>query len=275
MLLRYGMRLNGVMLGTSDLISLCDLRRRSYLTSPPPPRRFTTPPPDRVPTASSGSTHTDTSSLWTSWDANLENHNATDTNTAEASSLSDPWTVDAHDIQDSMDARAEKVVDNGESSMKASKYIVNLTIGPLPWLMSKEFAPQLLTYHALLKVSLKFNGGGGKLHRRFVSTACPDPFCGANGPAPEGFVAVFCTSGNKGASLEHYHIPASDLCPAPPRRKNQMCMILDGECRGQIRTVSKCNVKLSTAELVVEEDDVPGITLRFDQICLVERFVMS
>ncbi|KAG2740041.1 hypothetical protein P692DRAFT_20754092 [Suillus brevipes Sb2] len=260
------------MLGTSNLISLCDLRRRSYLTSPP--RRFTTPPPDRVPTASPGSTRRDLSSSWTSWDANPEDHNTTDINTAEASSLSDPWTVDAQDIQDSIDARAEKVQDNGGSSMKASKYIVNLTIGPLPWLMSKEFASQLLTYHALLKVSLKFNGGGGKLHRRFVSTACPDPFCGVNGPAPEGSIAVFCASGNKGATLQHYHIPVSDLCPAPPRRKNQMCLILDGECRGQIRIVSKCNVKLGTAELVVEEGG-PGITLHFDQICLVERFVMS
>lgn len=137
--------------------------------------------------------------------------------------------------------------------------------------MSKEFASQLLTYHALLKVSLKFNGGGGKLHRRFVSTACPDPFCGANGPAPEGSVAVFCASSNKGATLQHYHIPAGDLCPAPPRRKNQLCLILDGAFRGQIRIVSKCNVKLNTAELVFSKDsDAPGITLHFDQICLVE-----
>jgi hypothetical protein len=270
-----------VMLGTSDLISLCDLRRRSYLTSPP--RRCITPPPDRVPSASSISARTDSSVLWTSWGANPEDNNTTDTNTAEGLSLSvapssstfDPWTVDAQDTQDNIDARAEKVQDNGGSLMEASQYVANLTIGPLPWLMSKEFASQLLTYHALLKVSLKFNGGGGKLHRRFVSTACPDPFCGANGPAPEGFVAVFCASSNKGATLQHYHIPAGDLCPAPPRRKNQLCLILDGEFRGQIRTVSKCNVKLSTAELVVGDSDAPSITLRFDQICLVERFMMS
>ncbi|KAG2135055.1 hypothetical protein BD769DRAFT_1665010 [Suillus cothurnatus] len=178
---------------------------------------------------------------------------------APSSSTFDPWTVDAQDTQDNINARAEKVQDNG----------------PLPWLMSKEFASQLLTYHALLKVSLKFNGGGGKLHRRCVSTACPDPFCGVNGPAPEGFVAVFCASSNKGATLQHYHIPAGDLCPAPPRRKNQLCLILDGEFHGQIRTVSKCNVKLSTAELVVGDSDAPSITLRFDQICLVERFMMS
>ncbi|KAG1889783.1 uncharacterized protein F5891DRAFT_1198371 [Suillus fuscotomentosus] len=202
----------------------------------------------------------------TSWDVNSQDINTTDTNTAEgpllsvdpSSSTLDPWTVDAQDIQDSINTRAEKVQDNG----------------PLPWLMSREFALQFLTYHALLKVSLKFNGGGGKLHRRFVSTACPDPFCGANGPAPEGFVAVFCASSNKGAMLQHYHIPTSDLCPAPPRRKNQLCLILDGDFRGQIRTVSKCNVKLSTAELVIEGSDAPSISLRFDQICLVECFMV-
>ncbi|KAG2094639.1 uncharacterized protein F5147DRAFT_657116 [Suillus discolor] len=242
-----------------------EIKRRSYLTSPQ--RRCTTPPPDRVPSASSTSIRTDSNSLWTSWDVNPEDTNTTDTNTVEGPSLSvdpssltlDPWTVDAQDIQDSIDARAEKVQDNG----------------PLPWLMSKEFASQLLTYHALLKVSLRFNGGGGKLHRRFVSTACPDPFCGANGPAPKGFVAVFCASSNKGATLQHYHIPAGDLCPVPPRRKNQLCLILDGDFRGQIRTVSKCNVKLSTAELVIEGSDAPSISLRFDQICLVECFVVS
>jgi hypothetical protein len=198
MLLRYGMRLNGVMLGTSDLISLCDLQRRSYLTSPL--QRCITPPPDQVSSASSISACTDSSVLWTSWGTNPEDNNTTDTNTAEGPSLSiapssstfDPWTVDAQDTQDNINARAEKVQDNGGSLMEASQYVANLTIGPLPWLMSKEFASQLLTYHALLKVLLKFNGGGGKLHRRFVSTACPDPFCGANRPTPEGFVAVFC-----------------------------------------------------------------------------------
>ncbi|KIK35175.1 hypothetical protein CY34DRAFT_17198 [Suillus luteus UH-Slu-Lm8-n1] len=258
------------MLGTSDLISLCDLRRKSYLTSPLPPR-FPTPPPDRVPSESAESTsdsiRADSSSLWTSWSATPEDANtaadpssiidSSSSSVDPASSTLDPWTVDAQDIQDSIDARAEKSEDNGP--------------GPLPWLMSKEFASQLLTYHALLKVSLKFNGGGGKLHRRFVSTACPDPFCGANGPAPEGSVAVFCASSNKGATLQHYHIPAGDLCPAPPRRKNQLCLILDGAFRGQIRIVSKCNVKLNTAELVFSKDsDAPGITLHFDQICLVE-----
>ncbi|KAG1729540.1 hypothetical protein EDD22DRAFT_853119 [Suillus occidentalis] len=212
----------------------------------------------------------DSSSLWTSWSANPQAEDASNTaadpsSTIDSGSSSvdpgsstlDPWTVDAQDIQDSINARAEKSKDNGP--------------GPLPWLMSKEFASQLLTYHALFKVSLKFNGGGGKLHRRFVSTACPDPFCGANGPAPEGSVAVFCALSNKGATLQHYHIPARDLCPAPPCRKNQLCLILDGAFRGQIRIVSKCNVKLNTAELVFSKDsDAPGITLRFDQICLVE-----
>ncbi|KAG1843865.1 hypothetical protein C8R48DRAFT_780521 [Suillus tomentosus] len=141
---RYGMRLNGVILGTSDLMLLSDLRRRSYLTSPP--RRCTTPPPDRVPSASSTSTRTDSSVLWTSWSTNPEDINAVENPSSivgPSSSTFDPWTVNEQDIQDNLDAGAEKVQNNG----------------PLHWLMSKEFASQLLTHHALLKVSLKFNGG--------------------------------------------------------------------------------------------------------------------
>jgi hypothetical protein len=108
-----------------------------------------------------------------------------------------------------------------------STYVI---IGPLPWLMTKEFSSELSAYHALFKVSVWFMNG--KLQKWFVSTACPDPFCGENGPTPEGCVAVFCTSNSAGATLEHYHIPASDLSPAPPRKKNQECLILDGVHRG-------------------------------------------
>ena len=85
--------------------------------------------------------------------------------------------------------------------------------------MNREFSTLFLTYHAIFAVSLRFNHA--KLHKRFVSTACPDPFCGANGPAPEDCVAVFCTSNRAGAALEHYHIPAKDLSPAPPRKKTK------------------------------------------------------
>ncbi|KAG1859681.1 hypothetical protein F4604DRAFT_1684636 [Suillus subluteus] len=115
-----------------------------------------------------------------------------------SASISDPWTVDA---QDSIDAEAKNLPDNGL----------------LPWLMTKEFSSKLLAYHMLLKVSLSFLRG--KLYKRFVSTACPDPFCSESGPAPEGCIAAFCTSNSAGTALEHYHIPASDLSLAPPHKK--------------------------------------------------------
>jgi hypothetical protein len=125
----------------------------------------------------------------------------------------------------------------------------------------------LLLQHAVLKVMVGFMGG--RLHKRFVFMACPDPFCGANGPAPEDCIAVFCTSSNTGAALQHYHIPAKDLSPAPPRRKNQQVLVLEGDSRGHIFTVTKCNVKKNSAEIAISPTS--SITMRFDQICLVEQ----
>jgi hypothetical protein len=133
--------------------------------------------------------------------------------------------------------------------------------------MGKEYSSMLLLHHAVLKVAVGFMGG--RLHKRFVFTACPDPFCGANGPAPEDCVAVFCTSSNAGAALQHYHIPAKDLSPAPPRRKNQQVLVLEGDSRGHIFTVTKCNVKKNSVEVAISPTS--SITLRFDQICLVEQ----
>ncbi|KAG2746205.1 hypothetical protein P692DRAFT_20738615, partial [Suillus brevipes Sb2] len=138
--------------------------------------------------------------------------------------------------------------------------------GPISWLMSKEFASKLFTYHVVLKVSPRFEGGW--LAKRFVSTACPDPFCGENGPAPEGCVAVFCTSNHTGSKLQHRHIPAQDLSPAPPRKKHQQCLVLDGAHRGLIVTISKCSSVNRTVEYIIA--GTVTSTLSFDQICLVE-----
>jgi hypothetical protein len=134
--------------------------------------------------------------------------------------------------------------------------------GLLSWLMNKEFSSILHNYHAVFKVSESFMGG--RLCRRFVSTACPDPFCGEDGPAPQGSVAVFCTSNNTGAAIQHYSIPVKDLSPAPPRRRHQHCLILDGPRRGQIDIITKCNAKDKTVQV---ESLVHA--LRFDQICLM------
>ncbi|KAG1818905.1 hypothetical protein EV424DRAFT_1347487 [Suillus variegatus] len=168
------------------------------------------------------------------------------------SSVSDPWTFNKDNNRDNIEARAEKHGDNS----------------PLSWLMKKEFSLTLLSHHALLKVSPRFEQG--RLSKRFVSTACPDPFCGANGPAPEGYVAAFCTSNGAGARIQHYHIPASDLSPAHPHKKNQHCLILDGEYRGLILPVSKCNMKSKTVEVLLMTSATITVTLHFDQICLVE-----
>jgi hypothetical protein len=109
----------------------------------------------------------------------------------------------------------------------------------------------------------------GRLHNRFVSTACPDPFFGPNGPAPEGCVAVFCSSNGAGAAIQHYHIPATDLSPAPPRKKNQQCIVLDGSHRGSVYNVAKCHLKKNTVDIAISPSTV--VNMRFDQICLLEQ----
>ncbi|KAG1846039.1 hypothetical protein F4604DRAFT_1688533 [Suillus subluteus] len=208
-----------------------------------PPPRSVTPPVEQIPSSSSASV-TDSSlppsNGWSAWSSSADvEHDPSSSLNPSSSSALQPWSVDALDIRDSIEARIEKLRDTG----------------PLPWLMSKEFSSKLLGYHILFKVSLRFMN---------------DPFCGENGPAPEGCVAVFCTSNSAGAALEHYHIPASDLSPAPPRKKNQECLILDGIHRGLIRVVTKCEItKKNTVDIKI----TPTVTatLRSDQICLVER----
>ncbi|KAG1891580.1 uncharacterized protein F5891DRAFT_986769 [Suillus fuscotomentosus] len=162
---QYGMRLNGLMLGESDLIAFCDMRKRSYLALQP--RRCITPPPVPLAVSSNSSNsisaaHNPSSSNWTAWnltqDIDGANLNDPSSGVDLSSSTSDPWTIDAQDIQDGIDARAEQLKDNVSPSFDHAKF-----------------------------------------HKRFVSSACPDPFCGA--------------------ALEHYHIPAKYLSPAPPRKK--------------------------------------------------------
>ncbi|KAG1859504.1 hypothetical protein C8R48DRAFT_774843 [Suillus tomentosus] len=235
---KYGMRLNGVMLEGPELSSFCDMRKRSYLAPPP---RSVTLPVEQIPSSSLASI-TDpslpSSNGWSEWSASPSSvdveHDPSSSANPSSSSAMQAWSVDELDVQDSIEASTEKLRDTG----------------PLPWLMSKEFSSELLGYHVLFKVSVGFMNG--RLQRRFVSTACPDLFCGENGPAPEGCVAVFCTSNSAGAAIEHYHIPASDLSPAPPRKKNQECLILDGVHRGLIRTIAKCEIaKKNTVDIKI------------------------
>ncbi|KAG2122206.1 hypothetical protein BD769DRAFT_1746834 [Suillus cothurnatus] len=220
---KYAMRLTGAMLQGPELVSFCNMRKRSFVSPPP---RSVTPPVEMAPTGSS--------TFITGPGPSSSN----------GSSISDPWTID---LNDSIDARIEKP-------------------GPLPWLMSKDFSSKFFNYHVVLKVSPSFMGG--RLNKRFVFTACPDPFCGENGPAPEGCVAAFCTSNSAGAAITHYHIPASDLSPAPPRKKNQHVLILDGDHRGLIQPISSCSTKDSVVKIAITP--TVTITLRFDQLCGIE-----
>ncbi|KAG1826397.1 hypothetical protein EV424DRAFT_1345553 [Suillus variegatus] len=111
-----------------------------------------------------------------------------------------PWSVNINDMLDSIDVGREELKET-----------------PIAWLMNKGFSSKFTTYHVMLKVSPSFMGG--RLHNQFVSTACPDPFLGLNGPALKGCVVVFCLSNGTGAAIQHYHIPATDLSPAPRTKR--------------------------------------------------------
>ncbi|KIK32448.1 hypothetical protein CY34DRAFT_110971, partial [Suillus luteus UH-Slu-Lm8-n1] len=169
---------------------------------------------------------------WASWSSNPEDiADRPPLGATPDTSEYNPWVVNPEDTQNEIDAGAEKLSD---------------TVS-LPWLMGKEYSSTFLLHHAVLKVSARFMGG--RLHKRYVSTACPDPFCGA--------------------AIQHYHIPAKDLSPAQPRRKNQQVFVLSGEYRGRIFTVTRCNMKKNTVE--VATSPTTYITLAFELICLVEQ----
>ncbi|KAG2740070.1 hypothetical protein P692DRAFT_20754315, partial [Suillus brevipes Sb2] len=235
-----------------DMLSFCEMRRKSYLAPQP---RSVTPPPEKAHSSSSVAIAAPgtSSSAWTNWTTSPDDQASSPLPSIDPSTLTadpNPWTVDTGDILDNIDSRSEKLEE-----------------GPLAWLMKKEFSSKLTTYHVMLKVSPSFMRG--RLHNRFVSTTCPDPFLGLNGPAPKGCVAVFCSSNGAGAAIQHYHIPITDLSRAPPCKKNQECIVLDGSHRGSISTIAKCNLNKNTVDIAVTPSTL--VTLRFDQICLVEK----
>ncbi|KAG2052980.1 hypothetical protein BDR06DRAFT_972661 [Suillus hirtellus] len=161
--------------------------------------------------------------MWTMWNTSTEGIHITDNPSSSAhpsSSTFDPWTLNTQDIQDNIHTNSEELWDSG----------------PLPWLMSREFSSMFLKHHAVLKVSPSFMGG--RLHKR------------ANGPAPMGCISAFCTSNSTGTALKHYHILAKDLHLAPPCKKNQWCLVLDGNSCSQIITVTKCNAKKNTINVI-------------------------
>ncbi|KAG1779355.1 hypothetical protein EV702DRAFT_1195318 [Suillus placidus] len=205
----YAMRLNGAIIEGHDLISFCEMRKKSFVTSQ---RSITPPPKASVPSSSNtdlGPSSLSPSNVRGSWSSSVEDNNtALDHSSSVNTSLTfDPWTANnSDDIRDCFETEMEKLADTG--SLPFDPWTANNSDdicdrieaeaekladpGPLPWLMNEEFSLMLSTYHVLLKVSASFMGG--RLIDRFVSTACPDPFCGVNDPAPKGHVAAFCTS---------------------------------------------------------------------------------
>ncbi|KAG2048682.1 hypothetical protein BDR06DRAFT_1071144 [Suillus hirtellus] len=237
---RYGMRLNGVVLEGSEMIAFCNMWKRSFLV---PPARSITPPVEMAPSNSLTSITDDSpssSNTWAPWSTSPGEvdrlHDPSSSTINPISLTPDPWTVDK---QQSIDTDAEKLSD----------------CSPLSWLMTKEFFLKLFKYHMVLKVSPSFMGG--RLSKQFVFTASPDPFCGENGPAPSGCIAAFCTSNGAGAAIKHYHIPASDLSPASPHKKNQHVLILNGEHCGLIQTIASCYNKDGVVKIMI----TPTVTI--------------
>ncbi|KAG2151042.1 uncharacterized protein EDB93DRAFT_1249538 [Suillus bovinus] len=138
----YGMRLNGVILEGLEMISFCEIRRRSYTTTTAP-QRSVTPPPERIP-----STLPANNLSWASWSFNPEDiADRPPLHVTPHTSEYNPWVVNPEDTQDEIDTGAEKLSDNVS----------------LPWLMGKEYSSMFLLHHVVLKVSVRFMGG--RLHK--------------------------------------------------------------------------------------------------------------
>jgi hypothetical protein len=100
MIVSYGMRLNGAILEGPDLVSFCDIWRRSYMTTPQ--HQSITPLPVQPPSSSLGRSL----SSWTSWAADPEDIVDYPLLSVTPSLLaSDPWIVNPEDTQDNTDAR--------------------------------------------------------------------------------------------------------------------------------------------------------------------------
>jgi hypothetical protein len=103
-----------------------------------------------------------------------------------------------------------------------------------------------------------------------ASSHSPDPFCGPNGIAPLGQIAAWCTAKTAGGAQVDYHIPVEFLTPAQPHKKGQECFIMNGEYRGGIRTVTKCNTKNRTVDLRLLPTSSITVAVSLDDVCLVE-----
>lgn len=105
--LRYGMRLNGAILEGPDMISFCEMQKKSYIM---PPCRNKTPPPD--PVVPSSSSMDPSSSEWSNWSS----HNNHDSADSLGVKTYDPWVAtNAEDIEDAIADIKEKSRNGSES----------------------------------------------------------------------------------------------------------------------------------------------------------------
>ncbi|KAG1899890.1 uncharacterized protein F5891DRAFT_980831 [Suillus fuscotomentosus] len=123
----YAMRLNGAIIEGCDLISFCEMRKKSFLT----PQRSVTPPPQAsVPSSSNlntdqGPSSSSSSGVWAPWSTSAEGNNTAldHSSGVNASSTFDPWTANnPNDICDRIEAEAETHADPGESPTRASQH---------------------------------------------------------------------------------------------------------------------------------------------------------
>jgi hypothetical protein len=97
------MRLNGIMLEGTEMLSFCEIRRKSYLAPPP---RSVTPPPEKIHSSLSASTIDKSSSAWTTWTSSSEDivtaGNPSSLSPSQAAAP-DPWSVNINDALDGTD----------------------------------------------------------------------------------------------------------------------------------------------------------------------------
>ncbi|KAG1777581.1 hypothetical protein EV702DRAFT_1225171 [Suillus placidus] len=223
-------------------------RERGYYIRPgdmeishSPLARSVMPPPERIiPVDASPSIP------WASWSPGVLAAFATQTDNAGPSNQAkDPWTVNPSDTVPTVEPAQHNPRE------------------PIIWL--REFALKFHCYHALFNISAGFQGG--KLIKHLANSDCPDPFCGPNNIAPPSHIAAWCTTKTAGGIRMDYHIPVKFLTPNHPRRKNQECFVMNGDHRGVIITVAKCNLKTRTVEFQLTSTS----TLSFDDLCVVEH----
>lgn len=134
--------------------------------------------------------------------------------------------------------------------------------GCIPWLFNNSFC-HFAHYHICFNVGIGYNHGS--LHKWVVHTTCPDRFLGPEGPVSSGCVSVTVTAHHNSTQIERHVIPAEYLTAAPPRGKDQKCLILKGKMAGQVHCVKLCKTRQQPPMVILYN----GTSLPLSDTCLV------